>query len=190
MKENLDKIIEATLFFKGEPVGKKKLAEILDAEKDEIEEALKILERKLSDRGIVLVRTDDDVALGTSGDVSEVIEKISKEELEGDIGRAGLETLSIIVYRGPVSRSGIDHIRGVNSSFILRNLMIRGLVERMPDPKDQRSFLYKPTLSLLSYLGISSVDKLPEYSRMNDIISNIPAEKKEDGGEQPENTLN
>lgn len=187
MKNDLDKKIEAILFFKGEPVSKKKLTEFLDAKKGEIEEALKILDEKLADRGLALVRTDDEVALGTSPDTSGLIEKISKEELERDIGRAGLETLSIVIYRGPISRAKIDHIRGVNSSFILRNLMIRGLVERETDPNDARSFLYKPTLQLLSHLGVTSIDKLPEYSKIADIVSNIPDEEKTDGKQENEN---
>jgi segregation and condensation protein B len=74
-----------------------------------------------------------------------------------DLGKAGLETLSIILYQGPISRAEIDYIRGVNSNFILRNLLIRGLIERVENPHDQRSFLYKPTLELISYLGLSKI---------------------------------
>ncbi|MDE2041410.1 MAG: SMC-Scp complex subunit ScpB, partial [Patescibacteria group bacterium] len=52
---------------------------------------------------------------------------------------------------------------GVNSQFILRNLLIRGLVERAENPGDARSFLYRTTLQLLSHLGISKIEDLPEY---------------------------
>jgi segregation and condensation protein B len=101
--------------------------------------------------------------LGTSKDISSLIETLSKEELVKDLGKAGLETLSIILYQGPISRAEIDYIRGVNSNFILRNLLIRGLVERVENPNDQRSFLYKPTLELISYLGLSKITDLPDY---------------------------
>jgi segregation and condensation protein B len=92
-----------------------------------------------------------------------MIEELQKEELSRDLGRAGLETLTIILYKGPISRREIDYIRGVNSGFILRNLLIRGLIERAESQTGERSFSYKPTLALLEYLGISKRDDLPEY---------------------------
>jgi len=116
------------------------------------------------------VRTNDDVMLGTTKEMSSTIEKLTKEELVRDLGKAGLETLSIVLYQGPISRADIDFIRGVNSQFILRNLLIRGLVERVENPKDARSFLYKTTLSLLAHLGITKIEELPEYSQVRDDI--------------------
>ena len=104
--------------------------------------------------------------LGTSPENHDLIEKLKKDELSKDIGKAGLETLSIVLYRGPVRKSEIDYIRGVNSGSILRNLMIRGLIERKSDEKDQRSFLYVPTFDLLSFLGISELNELPEYEKV------------------------
>jgi segregation and condensation protein B len=82
------------------------------------------------------------------------------------LGKAGLETLAIILYQGPISRADIDYIRGVNSQFIVRNLLIRGLIERVDNPTDARSFLYKTTLDLLSHLGISKIQDLPEYDQV------------------------
>jgi segregation and condensation protein B len=160
---NLEAKIEAVLFWKGDSVSVKKLAEIFSTNTEEIDAALKNLENSLKGRGLTLLRNDDELMLGTAPEVSEVIEKLTKEELIKDLGKAGLETLSIIVYRSPISRSEIDYIRGVNSTFIVRNLLIRGLVERVENEKDARSFLYKPTLELLSYLGVRNLEELPEY---------------------------
>ena len=162
---NLEKQIEAVLFWKGEPVAIKKLAQIFSKTEEEISTSLIELEKKLSERGIVLIRKENEVTLGTSKETSELIEKLTKEELVKDLGRAGLETLSIIIYQGPISRAEIDYIRGVQSTFILRNLMIRGLVEKVSNPKDQRSFLYKPTFELLSYLGLSKIEEMPEFAQ-------------------------
>jgi len=159
----LDSQIEAILFFKGEPVTIKKLAEILSVHEDTLNEALAILEEKLSGRGLILLKNDGEVMLGTAKEASELIDSIKKDELSRDLGKAGVETLSIILYQGPISRPGIDYIRGVNSSFILRNLMIRGLVERVTNPNDSRGYLYKPTFELLSHLGVSSIEELPEF---------------------------
>ena len=165
MQNELEKKIEAVLFWKGEPVSIKKLAQIFEKSEEEITAILAVLETNLASRGIVLVRKEDEVALGTSKEVSEIIEKLTKEELIKDLGKAGLETLSIIIYQGPLSRAEIDYVRGVQSNFILRNLMIRGLVEKVSNPKDQRSFLYKPTFELLNFMGVSKVEDMPEYAQ-------------------------
>lgn len=159
----LDAKIEAVLFWKAEPVTFSRLAKIFDVTVDEIKAALPVLESKLHGRGVSLVFKDEEVALRTTSDASSLIESLAKEELTGDLGKAGLETLSIVLYQGPISRREIDYIRGVNSNFILRNLLVRGLIEKIDNPKDQRSFLYRPTFDLLSLLGISKIEDLPEY---------------------------
>lgn len=159
----LDDQIESILFWKGEPMKVKKLAETLNVEVSTIEQALETLTTRLAGRGIGLVRLEDEVSLGTSPESAELIAKLTKEELVKDLGKAGLETLTIILYKGPVKRSDIDYIRGVNSQFILRNLLIRGLIERVTNPSDERTFLYRPTFDLMSYLGVASLKDLPEY---------------------------
>ena len=171
-KNILEKQIEAVLFWKGEPVSMKKLSQILEKPEGEISVALKNLETNLSNRGIVLVIKENEVTLGTSKDSSELIEKLTKDELVRDLGKAGLETLSIVIYQGPISRAEIDYIRGVQSNFILRNLMIRGLVEKIPNPKDQRSFLYKSTFELLSFMGITKIEDMPNYNEARAEIEN------------------
>ncbi len=189
--ENLEKKIEAVLFWKGEPVAIKKLAQILNVKEEEISAALKNLETSLSGRGVALVFKEDEVALTTSKDTSELIEKLTKDELIKDLGKAGLETLSIIIYQGPVSRAEIDYIRGVQSTFILRNLMIRGLVEKVSNPKDQRSFLYKPTFELLTYLGITKIEEMPEFQKAKEEIESYRQSIEPEKIEAPlENTEN
>lgn len=160
---NVSKKIEAILFFKGEPVSIKKLADLLFTDIEHIEVAISKLEDVLSDRGIRIMRKDNSVALATAPEYSKEIEKMLKEELDKNLGKAGTETLSIVLYLGPISRSRIDYIRGVNSNFILRNLMIRGLIEKITNPDDKRAYLYKPTFELLSYLGVADIKDVPEY---------------------------
>jgi len=181
---NLESKIEALLFFKGEPISIKKIASILNASEKQVSEAIDDLENNLADRGIIILRKEDEVMLGTAHEMSAVIESLIKEDLNKDLGKAGLETLSIILYLGPVTRSRVDYIRGVNSNFILRNLMIRGLVEKVSNPNDQRSFLYKPTFELLSYLGVSKVDDLPEYEKVREEIKGSEEELNEKSHEK------
>ncbi|KKT45167.1 MAG: Segregation and condensation protein B [Parcubacteria group bacterium GW2011_GWA2_44_15] len=177
----LDAKIEAVLFWKAEPVELSRLGKIFKASDEEIKKALATLEDKLRERGVSIVYKDDEVALRSAPAASGFIETLIKEELTRDLGKAGLETLSIILYQGPVSRRQIDYIRGVNSTFILRNLLVRGLVEKIENPKDQRSFLYRPTFDLLSYLGISQISDLPEYASVRQEIETFTKSPIENG---------
>jgi len=174
MQENpLSSQLEAILFWKAEPVPIKKLASLLNVDVKIIKAGLAELEKNLTGRGLTLVHGEGEVMLGTAKEHSALIEQLTKDELSRDLGKAGLETLSIVLYQGPISRSDIDYIRGVNSQFILRNLLIRGLVERVDNPKDARSFLYQATVSLLSHLGLSRREDLPEFTKIRSEIDSF-----------------
>jgi segregation and condensation protein B len=97
-----------------------------------------------------------------------LIEKIAKEELNKDLSQASLDTLSIILYKSPITKKEIEYIRGVNSSFSIRNLLVRGLIEREASKLDERIYLYKPTLELFRYLGISKIEDMPEWNNLQD----------------------
>ena len=169
----LESKIEGLLFYKGEDVQIIKLAELLKVSESEIEESLKKLEISLINHGLVLVRKDDSIVLGITSELSPMIESIRKEEITKELTKSSLETLSIVLYKNGVSRSEIDYIRGVNSSFILRNLLVRGLIEKIVDPKDNRRVLYRPTFDTLSFMGITSIDQLPNYSEVKNQLSEV-----------------
>ena len=189
----IEKKIEAILFWKGEPISRKKLGEILSAQggsasggkvgESEINNGIEKLKGNLKERGIVLLEKDNEISLGTAPELSDLIENLQKEELNKELSKASLETLSIILYKNGANRSEIDYIRGVNSSFTLRALSIRGLIEKITDPKDNRRFIYKPSFELLSYMGIKSVEELPDYSEVSNSIEiaakNLEEEQKE-----------
>ncbi len=174
-----EQLIEALLFWKGEPLGTKEIASYLGIKKEEVAPLINSLEESFATRGIVLVRKEDEVMLGTHPEASAVIEKLRKEELSKDLGKAGLETLAIILYKGPVKRSEIDYIRGVNSQFILRNLLVRGLIERVQAPDDQRAILYKTSFDLLQLLGITDITKLPRYEEIINEIESFKVSQEE-----------
>lgn len=180
---NLESKIEAILFWKGEPMSRKKLAEILKMEETEINEGVEKLKENLKERGIVLLETEKEITLGTAPEFSSLIENLQKEELNKDLSKASLETLSIVLYKNGVSRAEIDYIRGVNSSFTLRALSIRGLVEKITDPKDSRRYIYRPSFELLSFLGLKSIEELPDYAEVSKSINiaakNLEEESKE-----------
>ncbi len=173
MSLSLPSQIEAILFWKAESISIKKLSNILNKTPDEIKAAIESLRESLSGRGLSLIELEDEINLGTSKDASELIATLNKEEISRDLGKAGLETLSIILYQSPISRADLDYIRGVNSQFIIRNLLIRGLIEKVDNPNDQRSYLYKPTLELLSYLGVSKLEEIPDFNLVRADIENF-----------------
>lgn len=160
---SLSSQIEALLLFRGGAVKVGDIARALEKQVDAVEDALTGLESELQDRGVALVREGDRVALTTSPDAASVIEKLRRDELEGAIGKAGLETLAVIVYQGPVTRADIEYVRGVNVSTMLRSLMIRGLIERIDNPEDKRSFLYRASPELPAFLGVPTLTHLPGY---------------------------
>jgi segregation and condensation protein B len=178
---SLEQQIEAILFYKNEPVEIKKLSKLVEKNEGEVREALKNLAVSLQNRGICIVETQEEVTLATTPELKDFIEKIAKDEMSKEIGKAGLETLAIILYNGPVSRREIDYIRGVNSTFILRNLCVRGLVERETDAKDQRVFKYKCSLSLLAHMGLRRIEDLPEFESFKNKLKE--AEPTENAGE-------
>jgi len=158
---DVEQQIEALLFYKGEPVSTKELSILLDVSEEEVLSRAKNLEITLKTRGLRLGILEDTLELRTAGEMSDIILKLQKADLSRSLGKAGSETLAIILYKGPIARAEIDYIRGVNSTFILRNLLIRGLIEKVPNPRDQRSYLYKTTHELLAHLGITNVKELP-----------------------------
>lgn len=173
---------EALLFALGRPLTRKELIEKLGMSDEELE--LAIHELTASERGVVCVDDGRMVELRVSASASKIVEDVRKEELSRGIGRAGLETLSAVLYRGPLTRSEIDFIRGVNSSQILRTLLVRGLVRRVTNPKDERSFLYEPTTELLSQLGVTNVDKLPEFTEVRSRLTALEAAYRQKDAEQ------
>ncbi|MDZ4225994.1 MAG: SMC-Scp complex subunit ScpB [Patescibacteria group bacterium] len=157
------KQIEALLFALGRPVSRKELGSMLGADAKTLELAIAELVKNNNGRGVVGVDDGKEVELRAAPEAAELIERVRKEEFTREIGRAGSEALAAVLYRGPLTRSEIDFIRGVNSSQTLRTLLMRGLLRKVQNPRDERSYLYEPTTELLSQLGVSHPDELPDY---------------------------
>lgn len=160
---SLDRQIEAVLFYKASPVKKTALAKLFSVTEGEIEAALTILRERLQGGATSLVSTEIEAELAVAPEFDQLIDGLRREELKRDIGKAGAETLAIVLYRGPVSRSEIDRIRGVNSSYILRNLETRGLIERGIDGRQSQ---FRATTELLRHLGIEEKTALPDYANV------------------------
>lgn len=181
--------IEAALFFRGGAITIKELSSQIGLSKEETETGITSLTMSLEGRGVRVVREGGTVALATAPETHELIEKMRREELEGPLGKAGLETISIVIFRGPISRSDIEYVRGVNCSSILRSLLIRGLIERIENTSDKRSFLYRATAELPAYLGVGALTDIPGYTQTRLTIDAVFAGREEVKPEEVTPTL-
>lgn len=171
---NLKSTIEALLFIQGEPLAISRIAKITGQEKTNIQSALQELAAEYRERGIVLIQSDDAWQFATHPGAKAAVEKLVTSELSDDLSRASVEVLSIIAYKGPVSRADIEYIRGVNSSFIVRNLLLRGLISREENPKDRRSYLYRVSADFLKHLGLGRIEELPQYGTLREKKIELP----------------
>jgi segregation and condensation protein B len=181
---------EALLFIHGEPLAKKKIGKIFGLGAEAIDGLLRAYAEKLAadDRGLTLIAQADAVQLATKPAFHSIIEDFVKSELTEDLSPASLETLAIVAYFGPLSRSRIDYQRGVNSSFILRSLLLRGLVERFPNPARPNTFLYQPTFELLRHLGIQNRESLPDYEKFKTLLDRVETQAPQTGDGAPPET--
>lgn len=163
---NLAVRTEAFLFSEGGPVAKKRLAQLLQCTPQELDQALTELSGRLSG-GIALIQTETECSLAIAAAAGDSVKRAQENELGKEIGDAGLEVLSIVLYRGPSTRAKIDYIRGVNTSSTVRNLLARGLLERTGNPADGREYLYRPTTELVAHLGVTNAHDLPEYAKIS-----------------------
>ena len=175
--------IESLLFISNYPLTAKRLAELAEEKTDAVKKAIDELEKDYQERrdcGIILMRVDDKIQLGTHSGSAKEVRQFIKDETTGELTRASLETLTIIAYRGPVTRAEVEQIRGVNCAIILRNLLIRGLVEEKIN-KEKMETRYSVSLEFLKFLGVTGTDQLPDFQKLNsaDRLQKILEEKIE-----------
>ena len=167
INKELQKQIEGLLFIAGEPMALTELLKLLGKGEEEVKEAIISLREdcQQNQRGLTLVENENSYQLTTHPEVSGIIAKYIREVLKEDLSPASLETLAIIAYKGPLNRMEIDNIRGVNSSFILRSLSIRGLVSRELDPHRGNAYSYRASFDLIRKLGLEKLEELPDYKK-------------------------
>jgi len=167
--EKLKSVVESLLFISGEPVKISKLAKITQAPAPNIENAIMELAGEYlgKKRGMIIIKEGGKVQLATNPDNFSYANKLVESELKEELSKASLEVLSVVAYKGPVARSGIEAVRGVNSSFTLRNLLMRGLIERVENSKNKRRYLYKISFDFLKKLGLGGVKELPDYEKVS-----------------------
>lgn len=163
--------IEAILFAAGRPVKINELARAVGQNPAAVHTALRELKQSRDGSGVVVIEKDDRYQLVSAPGCTEAVANFLNAELREKLTDTSLETLAIIVYKQPVSRAEIEAIRGVNSQYILRQLSIRGLIEKVPSTEDSRRLLYRTTLDFMSSLGIQDMKELPDFEELTKSVS-------------------
>lgn len=160
--------LESILFVAIKPLTPKDLANLVGVKVDEVKAALEELsvDYKNSGRGLALISNNGQFQLTTSSENSTLVKDFLKDEVNGELSQPSLEALTIIAYRGPISKLELEKIRGVNCSLIIRNLLLRGLIEEKFNKIKNENY-YAVTNDFIRFLGLSSLNDLPEYEKLN-----------------------
>lgn len=170
LETELPALIEALLLVASGPVALADLAEVAGARLDEIDEAVERL-TEIADRGWVIQRHRDQVHLATAPRFAGHIRRFLGLEREARLSSAALETVAIVAYQQPVTRSTIEAVRGVDSTGVIATLLSRGLVEAGGRAESAgQPYQYVTTPAFLRHFGISSLDELPPLG-MNDGVA-------------------
>jgi segregation and condensation protein B len=160
--------LESILLISDKALHIRELAKKLKLDKKEIKELIENLTEKFNQEnsGIHILNDNRKIQFTTNPISEGIIKEFIKEELNSNLSDASMETLTIIAYRGPITKSELEQIRGVNCSVILKNLLIRNLIEGQQD-KEKMTETYSTNLEFLKYLGINKVEELPDYEKLN-----------------------
>ncbi len=177
---NLISQIESLLIASGRALSLKELTKVLKTDPKKVEKALDELKEDYQNnqRGLAIVKNNYKYQLTSSAQNADLVGKFLQEEVSGELTQPSLEALTIISYRQPITKEEIEKIRGVNCSLILRNLLIRGLIEEKFDKQKQANYYYV-SLDFVRHLGISDVSKLPDYEKLSSQESLNEAIEKE-----------
>lgn len=162
--------LESVLFVSSKPLATEQLAKFVAANEQEVATALAELMERKKNEGIVLLNVNGYWQLATHPENVELVKSFLNADLREKLTDATVEVLGIIAYRQPISKAEIESIRGVNSQYSVRQLLMRGLIEKVANPNDSRSSLYQVTTEFLQHLGLQSVNDLPEFEKLTSSI--------------------
>jgi len=120
--------LEAILFSSNRPLKLRELQQATDTDRVGVERALEDLQQVLQGRGVMLMRHHDEIHLATRPEYASAVRRALRPEVSGKLSPAAYETLAIVAYQQPVTRSRIEEVRGVNCESVLGNLELRDLI--------------------------------------------------------------
>ena len=158
--------IEALLFIAPDTVTSAQLASVLEISVSEVERGLELLAVDYQDRGLRIQRHAGRIQITTSPEMTDKVERFLGLEITSHLSRAALESLAIVAYQQPVTRPQVDSIRGVNSDYVMKSLLHKGLIQDVGRAEGPgRPILYSTTPDFLQQFGISSLDELPPFDQ-------------------------
>jgi segregation and condensation protein B len=182
---NLASKIESLLFVSSKPLSTSQIAKYANGSEEEVRAALNTIATQRLESGIVLLEMNDTWQLATSPENVELVKTYLNADLRENLTDATVEVLAIIAYRQPVAKTEIEAIRGVNSQYSIRQLLMRGLIEKTSAVGDSRSTHYQLTTEFLQQMGVQKVEELPEYQSFKEKL-NLP-ETVNTASHDPEN---
>ena len=168
-------VIEGLLFISGdEGLTLDQLKDILEIDINQLKILIKELYKdyEQENRGIKMELLGNHFKLATKQEHKNYYKKLIKDEENNKLSQAALETLSIIAYNEPITRLDVDEIRGVSSAFVIRKLILKGLIEEKGKADiPGKPILYGVTSNFLDYFGLGSTKELPEIKKNDDKIN-------------------
>lgn len=164
--ESLRSALEAILFVVDEPIDEVMLAQVVERPRDEVGAALRGLaeEYTAQGRGFDLREVAGGWRIYTREEYSPVVERFVRGGGQSRLTQAALETLAVVAYQQPVSRTKVAAVRGVNVDGVMRTLVARGLVEESGADPSSGAVLYRTTPYFLERLGLRGLDGLPDLA--------------------------
>lgn len=160
--------VESLLFVSLKPLSLKDLSVATGAKTKDLEEAVEELVADYSggERGLAIIKNNKQYQLTTAADNAAIVQEFLKDETSGELSQPSLEALTIIAYRGPITKLELERIRGVNCSLIIRNLLLRGLIEEKFEKAKDENY-YTVTHDFVRFLGLGNIEELPDYAKLN-----------------------
>jgi segregation and condensation protein B len=155
-------MLESLLFVADVPVDVALLARSLHVSEEEVEKALDALVEDCRQRGVRIQRSGSLVQMATAPEAARYVENFLNMDHQQRLSNAGLETLAIIAYRQPITRGGIEAIRGVNSDGAVSTLLARDLIEEVGRAHAPgRPVLFGTTVRFLEHFGLEKPEDMP-----------------------------
>jgi segregation and condensation protein B len=173
--------LEALLFTAAEPVNLGDLQKALQVELNWLEELLATLnsDYETNERGLRIYRHENTCQLVTAPEIAPFVERFLGLQTSARLSAAALETLTIIAYRQPLTRQGIEAIRGVDSSGVINTLQARGLIEEVGRAETVgHPVLFGTTLDFLHHFGLKSLKELPPLEGLSELVAGEPGTPK------------
>ena len=178
MSTELAPVLEAVLIVAAEPLDPATLAKALGCRPTQVEQALQALARSYDERqhGFELRNVAGGWRYYSRPEHASAVEQFVRDEAPVRLSQAALETLAVVAYRQPVSRTRVSAVRGVNVDAVMRTLVSRGLVEEVGVERETGALLYRTTGYFLERMGMRSLDELPDLAPFLPEVADVDGE--------------